>query len=63
MPILPGKVLPEVFAADPDRMARFEREARVCCDHCWVAVGVISPESLFRESCVFNEKDGLILGL
>jgi len=23
------KVLPEVFAADPDRMARFEREARV----------------------------------
>src|SRR5579864_1070755 len=23
------KVLPEIFAADPDRMARFEREARV----------------------------------
>ncbi len=23
------KVLPETFAADPDRMARFEREARV----------------------------------
>src|SRR5580692_11344591 len=23
------KILPEIFAADPDRMARFEREARV----------------------------------
>ena len=25
------KILPEAFATDPDRLARFEREAKVLC--------------------------------
>ncbi len=25
------KVLPEAFTSDPDRLARFEREAQGCC--------------------------------
>ena len=30
------KVLPEAFTADPDRLARFEREAKVLAWHCQV---------------------------
>jgi serine/threonine protein kinase len=35
------KVLPEVFASDPDRLARFEREARVLASLTHANIGAI----------------------
>ena len=47
------KILPEAFAADPDRLARFQREAQVLLD-CTTSTlsssarGMISPSILLR---------------
>ena len=54
------KILPELFAADPDRVARFQRETQVLASRKACAWGRQSPEACRDRSHVHQAADTVV---